>query len=433
MMFGELARRQSRATTFEFTTITHTLVFAVLTLSCDVGVSPGVDARKQGATAATIACAQSIVAGNDFTCVVTIKGGLRCWGSALAPIDRDGCGICDDRCCADADCCGKPPDSDALSNIRTIVTAPREGDAAHICALMTNESIRCWGTNDFGQLGDGTTQYRRVNEVSDSLTDVRAVSVGGAFTCALMNSGGVRCWGNNYAGQLGDGTTVNRSTPPDVDALVDVQAIATGAAHACALTTSGGVRCWGRNVEGQLGDGTTTELLSPPDVDILSGVKAIAANGARTCAIMAGGGLRCWGGASGLNGFTTDGTVGTAVPDSDFLANVKQVAMADSHWCVLFDDGGVKCWGQNSYGQLGDGSTSFLASPPDSDVVTSAVAVAVGENGHSCALLATGQVSCWGRDDSGQVGDLHDTVESIYCNGGVRCQRHPTPVQSVCE
>jgi alpha-tubulin suppressor-like RCC1 family protein len=304
---------------------------------------------------------------------------------------------------------------------------------------MTTGSVRCWGENTYGQLGDGTNESRQMQAATDVLADIQAVSVGGAFTCALTVTGGVRCWGNNYAGQLGDGTYNSRSTPPTADVLTSVKAIATGSAHACALMENGGVRCWGDNMGSQLGDGTTTESLTPSS-DVLTDVQAVAASYESTCAVMTSGGLRCWGG----NTFAPGGYGG--IPSMDLLTDVRNIAMAAKHVCALMTSGGIRCWGANVFGQLGDGTLTGRLTPPYTDVLADVQAIAVGgdidlSTGHTCALLGTGGISCWGADQYGQLGDMpygyqQGTPEYCHPEGDanvVECRKNPTAVLAICQ
>ena len=233
--------------------------------------------------------------------------------------------------------------------------------------------VRCWGYNFYGQLGDGTTTDLHNPPSSDVLAGVSQIAAGYGHTCALMSgSGGVRCWGYNSNGQLGDGTTTDLHSPPSSDVLAGVSQIAAGSYHTCALMMStSGVRCWGYNSNGQLGDGTTTSLYSPPGSDVLTGVSQIAAGSSHTCTLMRGtGGVRCW----GFNNFGQlgDGTTTNvhSPPSNGILTGGSQITTGQFYTCALIGStGGVRCWGYNYYGQLGDGTTADLHSPPSSDLL----------------------------------------------------------------
>ncbi len=277
---------------------------------------------------------------------------------------------------------------------------------AHTCRLAGG-SLTCWGLNDAGQLGDGTTTNRLTPvQVSGLGTSVQAVSAGASFTCALLTGGGVDCWGENSVGQLGDGTRTNHSTPAPVSGLSGARQIAAGGSHACALTAGGGVECWGLNSSGQLGDGTGTERLTPVAVSGLSsGVTAIAAGALHTCAVLAGGGVKCWG--FNLFGQIGDGTEFntrlTPVSVSG-LAGARAVGAGDLHTCALLSGGGMKCWGANGFGELGDGTTTNRKTPvPVSGLGSGVTGLAVGTS-DTCAILSGG-AKCWGDNSSGELGD----------------------------
>jgi alpha-tubulin suppressor-like RCC1 family protein len=239
---------------------------------------------------------------------------------------------------------------------------------------------------------------------------VKKVSAGDEHTCVLTEAGDVLCWGRGAEGQIGDGTGLARLAPTLV--LSNAIDILATQYHTCAVTETHNVKCWGSNEWGTLGDGTF--LSRPLPVDAVGVSDAIAiAGGATTYALLANGNVMYWGvsdmdGSSwGANGFKP-----TPVP-FDALSGVRMIADG----CALLVSGSVECWGINMYGEVGDGTTVSRALPVKLDLGGSAASIAASFYHHRCATLASGEARCWGRNDSGQLGD------------GTTVERHqPTPV-----
>lgn len=285
-----------------------------------------------------------------------------------------------------------------------------EADAGfgHTCAAMTDGTLRCWGINNYGQLGDGSKTSSSMPVVVSGLSNVLSGSIttGYSHTCAVLNSGTASCWGANDYGQLGDGSTTERTTPVVVSGLVTVRMIAAshGGYHTCAVLTSGGARCWGANGSGQLGDGSTVSQPVPVAVSGLTDVLSIAAGSTHTCAVLPGGTVSCWGansfGQLG-DGSTTNRTTPVAVSG---LSDVHSIATGQLHTCALLNNGTARCWGYNSYGQLGDRSKTNRLLPVEVYSLVGASSIAAGFQ-HTCAVLATGTARCWGFNNNRQLGD----------------------------
>ncbi|MBI5528695.1 MAG: hypothetical protein HY897_20385 [Deltaproteobacteria bacterium] len=299
-----------------------------------------------------------------------------------------------------------PVDVAGLSRSPVFVAAGSD----HTCVLDEAGGIRCWGLNSTGELGNGTKYNSALPvDVAGLSAGVTMVAVGSSRTCALTDSGGVKCWGWNAFGQLGDGTTEDSTTPVDVYGLsTGVVAISAGSGHTCALTSSGGVSCWGKNNSGQLGDGTTQDRIVPVEVfGLSSDVIAIAAGVNNTCAVVASGALKCWGrnelGQLGVGNANVDGR--KPVDVSGLPNGATAATVGRNHVCALTSLQGLKCWGANDRGQLGDGTTEDKSAPADVLTMTKGVAAVAAGWGHTCASVVPGGIKCWGTNEQGQLGN----------------------------
>lgn len=283
----------------------------------------------------------------------------------------------------------------------------------HSCRLTAAGGVLCWGSNGFGQLGDGTWTDRATPAGVDGLGEgVLSLGANGYHTCAVTDSGAVKCWGLNEHGQLGDGSTTGSLVPVDVVGLgAGIRSVAAGYEHTCAVTTAGAVKCWGANESGELGDGSTTDRLAPVDVqglaaDVVSVTAGGDYSGGQTCALMATGSIVCWG--NNGSGQLGDGTTTNRSTPTTVTARgpgYQAVSAGDEHVCALTSEGEVQCWGENLYGQLGNGSTDDQAIPSPVPGLGSGVRALSAGGLHSCVVTGTSAALCWGDNEYGQLGD----------------------------
>lgn len=305
----------------------------------------------------------ALSAGNNHTCALLATGGVKCWGSGS--VGQLGNNATTSKT-TPVDVSGLTSGVQALS--------PRGHD--HTCAITTSGAAKCWGSNVYGQLGNNSTTNSSVPvPVSGLSSGVAAVyaaggdggSLDGPHSCAIV-SGALWCWGRNNYGQLGDGTTNNAAVPVAVSGLsAGVASASLGGAHTCALTTSGGAKCWGLNSSSQLGDSSATTRTTPVDVkNLTAGVFEIKAAYQHTCAITTSGQALCWG--SNNNGqLGTGNTTTYSIPTAvlNMSSGVSALSLGSYHTCAVVSAAGVKCWGSNANGRLGDGTTANRSSPVD--------------------------------------------------------------------
>lgn len=275
------------------------------------------------------------------------------------------------------------------------------GGGKHTCAIVLGGTVKCWGNNQHGTVGDGTTEPRRTPTKVSGLSNVTSLAAGGAHNCALLAGGTVKCWGNNGHGRLGDGSDTDRTKPVDVKNLKGVRSIAAGDYHTCAVLSDGTVKCWGSDINHQLGVANApNRQLLPTTVPGVAGVTEVAAGQGHTCALHSDGTVSCWGNnARGALG-SGDHWVNWASRKVVGVSTATSIAAGGSHTCVGLSDGTAKCWGSNSLGELGDG-TSEQRDLPVSVSGLKGVARVVAGGSATCALLRDGTVWCWGWGESG--------------------------------
>jgi alpha-tubulin suppressor-like RCC1 family protein len=396
----------------------------------------------------------SVSAGHRHTCALLSNNTVQCWGEGGFGQLGDGqSGLTRNSNLLESTY--SSPDPVRVPTITSAVQVVTGG--AHSCARLRDGTAYCWGSNIYGQLGNGAGQGNaapadvfilpeapdpfidpvfEARPVAVALTGVTDIDAGLLHTCAV-SGGQVHCWGGNFHGQLGndaDAVMDPMPVPTAVAGLTDIVDVTCGDMHTCALKSDGQVFCWGANASGQLGNGTLVKQLTPVQVQNASAGKQIDAGLTHTCMLRNDGDMFCWG-ANG-NGQVGNGTLITQnrPVDVNNISQGRAIIAGLTHTCAVLDAGSVHCWGSNGFGQLGDGATAGtnqqnavrvntqtihpeqlergLAVTAGGDVLVGHVAadglissVVPGAQAHSCMIDSRGVLYCWGSNVSGQLGD----------------------------
>ena len=380
--------------------------------------------------------ATKVIAGGYHTCALLLDGDVKCWGRNHA--GQLGYGHTENI-----------GDDESPASVPILELGQKVIDLSagfyHTCAVLEDGSVKCWGQNVKGQLGQGHMQNLGDDE---PISEIQAIPLAGPakkiysgtfYNCALLENKNIQCWGDNSKGQLGYGDYENRGDNETLENLGYVNLgssviqmdISTISSHSCAALSNGTLKCWGNNNYGQLGYGANATLgdtVNDPSlvgsVPFSNTVLQLATGNNHTCALAGGQKIRCWGsnskGQIGLGYLDTIGddeaanSIGYIDLSGDGSDSFNMVAAGNEHTCSIGIDNAVYCWGSGAYGANGLGSGDTIG---DDEALTKSntkveipfqVSQVAGGISHTCALTKEeGKIICWGRNDFGQLGLGH--------------------------
>ena len=371
---------------------------------------------------------KSVSAGRQHTCGIHLDGTMWCWGRNRLGQLGDGTG--EDR--------RFPIQVGSESDWVSVTVGGHHNQGGHTCGIRNDgveRTLWCWGSNHYGQLGDGGLgdQFHRYTPTRiGPATDWVAVVAGDQHTCGIRNDGtrkSLWCWGWNYYGQLGREYCSPLPIPTHVETGDDWVDVAAGWSHTCGIMSDGTLWCWGHNYFGQLGDGTTDERDHPVQVGTDNDWVAVDGGEYHTCGVRddrTSQTLWCWG--RGYNGELGNGTIENKnVPtqvgtDTDWLS----VSVGEFHTCGTRGndtDRSLWCWGLNNSGQLGNGTYGDEANSSAPSKVGDEndwIYIAGGDD-HTCGIRDNGvekSIYCWGNNQKGQLGVGDESIRSTPSQTG---------------
>jgi alpha-tubulin suppressor-like RCC1 family protein len=379
--------------------IVPVLLAVLMTASLGCGedtLSPtGAEPSEAVATVSTAALAfVQVSAGTFHTCGVTRDGLAYCWGGN----DKGQLGNGTSRINVGYT---SPVAVIGGHHFRHVTTGYE-----HSCGVTVEDRVYCWGQNFFGQLGNGTSGSDHFQFETPTLVAggrrFRQVRAGYSHTCAITLSNVAFCWGENNYGQLGDGTTTWRSVPVRVLGGLVWGQLSGGGEHTCGVIQTDQLYCWGLNDHGQLGNGSTINRLKPFPVSGGRQFRQVDAGGYHTCAVTTGDLAYCWG--FNFNGALGDGTTTEHLTPGAVagLRRFDHVNAGDLHTCGVTLAGKGFCWGRNEFGQLGDGTTTNRLKPVQLGIALEMRQVSAGLF-HTCGVTTDDRAYCWGS--GGLLGD----------------------------
>ena len=344
-------------------------------------------------TSADQKVATQISTGGYNTCALLDDATVECWGYNFA-------GALGDNVSEDTNVL-TPVQAYNLTNAVKV-----SAGSTHQCALKGDGTVWCWGTNTFGELGDGTNYYSKKPQLVPGIANAIDIDVNYSTSCAILSDLTVKCWGLNIGKIFGDNSEKNLS-PRTVPDLANVKKLSLGRSFNCALLTNNDLKCWGDNSIGQLGVG----YISPENATyisavIASDVKDFSIGGTNACYLDFNENYYCWG--SNNYDQVGDDSGRPVLAPKLVLTGVKKISEnIGYHQCVAMTDQTVKCWGWNPHDQLGIGEDVTKRTP------VTATEVWIGEYSqievgyfHTCTLSErSGVVQCWGMNDHGQLGN----------------------------